>query len=268
MLKLDLDIERPDRAQRGAMDVLFKRKSVRARGIGILAMGACLLGCGWYASGSMAVRALFPDYVTGAGELRAVRLADGSTLNLDTKTSIGLSRLGGKRGVFLFDGRLLAHVAKDASHPFVVKTRDGTATALGTAFTVERRDDATLIVVLESRVRACAEGSGSDACVDLVPGDRASLRGGKVVRLGHVEPEAAGLWAEGWLAVDDRPVSEVLVELNRYRDVPVAFDRVSMSGVRVSGSFPLTDPDRALDGILRSTGLRAKQSGGHIEVLR
>ncbi|WP_313443485.1 hypothetical protein [Novosphingobium sp.] len=79
---------------------------------------------------------------------------------------------------------------------------------------------------------------------------------GKLAHLGRIDPDAAAIWTEGWLAADDQPVAHVLLELNRYRKKPLRFDEGELAGVRVSGSFPLADTDRALQGILQSTGLR------------
>jgi transmembrane sensor len=68
-------------------------------------------------------------------------------------------------------------------------------------------------------------------------------RGG-IRRMADVDAETAGAWAEGWLAADDRPVADVLAELNRYRAVPVRFDPAALAGVRVSGSFRCAIPIR------------------------
>jgi transmembrane sensor len=261
MRGLDVQIGDADPIGREAIAKMLRPRSKSGRRIGGLALGLVLLvGCGWLSAQSLTVRAWFPDLETGRGEQRTVTLADGSGLTLDTDAALDFETDADRRHVTLFRGQILAHVARDATRPFVVETRHGTATALGTAFTVRQDENVTTVTVLESRVRACPATAEGD-CIDLQPGDRVRMGADGLERLGRVDPAAAGMWAEGWLAADDQPVVDVLTELNRYRQQPVRFETADLVGIRVSGSFPLADPNRALEGIVRSTGLTMSRSG-------
>lgn len=270
MRGLDARFDRTDHASREAVETLLKDGPTRARRLGRAAMGLFLLvGGGWFAAQSLTVRAFFPDHETGRGAQRHVALADGSALDLDTDAAVDFDRSAGSRTVTLFHGRIFARVAKDPARPFVVETSDGKVTALGTAFIVERNAGETFVTVVESHVRACAPRADAHGCADLAPGDRARLSGGALQRLGGVDPATAMLWTEGWLAADNRPATEILLELNRYRARPVHFNTADLDGVRVSGSFPLTDPDRALQAIADATGLRIERSPeGEVRVRR
>jgi transmembrane sensor len=263
MRGLDTQFDSTDAIGRETIEAVLERQSRKGRWFGGFTLSLVLItGGGWLTAQSMTVRAWFPDYETARGEQRTVTLADGSGLTLDTDAALDFRRDDMGRTVTLFRGQILARVAKDKTRPFVVETRDGTAIARGTAFIVRREDDATTVTVIESSVRACPSKAGPDACVDLSPGDQVRMGQGRLARLGHVDPEAAAIWAEGWLAADDQPVARVLLELNRYRTQPLRFDEGELAGVRVSGSFPLADTDRALQGILQSTGLRLSRAGG------
>ncbi len=261
MRGLDAQFDSTDRIGRETIETILEGKSHKSRWQGGLTLGLALLAAGgWFAAQSMTVRAWFPDYETVRGEQREITLADGSGVTIDTNGAIDFRRDGDRRTVTLFRGRILARVAKDKARPFVVETRDGTVTARGTAFIVSRDDDATVVSVIESVVRACLETARPQDCVDLSPGEQVRMAQGRVERLGQTDPETAGLWAEGWLAADDQPVVQVLNELNRYRQRPVRFDPGELEEVTVSGSFPLADTDRALDGIARSTGLHLSRT--------
>lgn len=255
MQGLDARIQDAEAIDRKTIAAGLARRSRAGRRLGGLTLCLIILaGGGWIASRSQSVRAWSPDFETGRGEQRTIALADGSSLTLDTDAAIDVASDGDSRRVTLFRGRVVARVAEDPARPFVVETRDGTATALGTAFVVRRDKDATTVTVIESRVRACPAKAMRD-CADLSPGDQVRIRSGRLERLERVDPETAGMWATGWLAADDRPAADVLAELNRYRSRPVRFDAADLSSIRVSGSFPLTDPDRALEGLVGSTGL-------------
>ena len=256
MRAFDTQIDSTDDIGRETIQSLLDARGRKTRRIGGAALGVfAIAGAGWMAMQSLAMRAWFPDYETALGEQRTVTLADGSGLTLDTAASLDFDRAGDRRTVTLFRGQVLARVARDVAHPFVVRTGDGTATALGTAFTVRKDKGATTVIVLESKVRVCPAEAEPPRCADLTPGDHARIDQGRVVRLGRIDPETAGAWAEGWLAADDQPVADVLEDLNRYRAQPIRFIDADLAGVRVSGSFPLSDTNRALDGIVQSTGL-------------
>jgi transmembrane sensor len=264
MRGLDARFDGTDPSGREVIGQLLTRRPKRARRIGGALAVLLLAGGGWLAGQSFALRGLLPDYRTTAGEQRTVNLADGSRLTIDTDGAASVRLDRAARTVSLFHGQVLAQVAHDRARPFVVATTDGTATALGTQFTVRRIDKGTMVTVIESRVRACASTPG--ACLDLMPGQRAWMDRGGIRRMADVDAETAGAWAEGWLAADDRPVADVLAELNRYRAVPVRFDPAALAGVRVSGSFPLRDTDQALSGIARATGLRLSGAGASLSI--
>ena len=135
-------------------------------------------------------------------------------------------------------------VAKDARRPFVVRTDQGTATALGTRYLVKRAaDGSTVVSVLESVVAAKANGAEA---VNVAAGEQTTLKEGRVQApqpIANAHPDA---WTRGLLKVDDRPLSEVLQALAGYRRGLVRYDEQALQGLRVSGVFRLDDTDAAL----------------------
>lgn len=259
MRGLDLQLGGAQAPERKAIDSLLA-PPVRGGGAkaAVLLGIAALVAIGWGAAGSWTVRSHFPAAVTGKGELRTVSVADGS-LHLDTDSAMDVTAEQGGTHVSLYRGRVLARVRPHRTAPFVVETPEGTASALGTAFTVERNAGRTIVTVIASHVRACA--AQSSPCIDLALGARAVMEDSGIRTLASVTPAQAAAWSEGWLIADDRPVAAVLAEINRYRGIPVAFDAQALAGVRVSGSLALSDTDRALDGIARVTGLSLTRHG-------
>jgi transmembrane sensor len=202
-----------------------------------------LLGAGWAGSRLPAVQLMLADQTTPAGEARALDLADGSRLTLSTDSAVNIDV--DRRTVTLLKGEVLANVAKRSGTNFTVRTRDGTATALGTTFTVRKEATSTLVAVAESQVRVCPEDGDAGICMTLSPGQGARLTTHGVERFSGIPVADIGAWADGWLSAEDRPLVEVLDELNRWRTTPIAFDRRALADLRVSGIFPLRDPDKA-----------------------
>ncbi|MBT9300121.1 FecR family protein [Pseudomonas sp. TAE6080] len=184
------------------------------------------------------------DQRTSVGERRQVVLADGSQVQLNSNSALDVKFDGRQRVIELLKGEMWVEVAKDAQRPFMVRTDQGTATALGTRFLVQRAaDGSTVVTVIESTV--AAKGNDSEA-VKVTAGQRAILKQGRAQPAqpdGNSDPAA---WTRGLLTVDDRPLSEVLQTLASYRHGVVHFDPQALQGMRVSGVFKLDDSDAAL----------------------
>ncbi len=94
----------------------------------------------------------FPLYTTDIGERRSLTLADGSTVDLNARSSIRIEFSSSERRVELLGGQALFQVAKDKHRPFIVRSGDARVRAVGTQFDVYRKNSGTTITVLEGRV--------------------------------------------------------------------------------------------------------------------
>ncbi|MHC8306218.1 FecR family protein [Pseudomonas sp. PB3P13] len=201
-----------------------------------------VLVCGWVGVDNLPI--WMADQRTGMGERRELTLSDGSHLQLNSQSALDVKFDGQQRVIELLAGELWVEVAKDAQRPFVVRTDQGTATALGTRYLVKREaDGSTMVSVLESVVAAKADGAEA---VNVRAGEQTLLKEGRVQApraIGTADPDA---WTRGLLKVDDRPLSEVLQALARYRHGLVRYDEQALQALRVSGVFRLDDTDAAL----------------------
>lgn len=235
--------EFPAAPARLALDQAFKPDKRRPGSRSMLALAlAGMLACGWMASREAPV--WFADQRTDVGERREVQLTDGSQLQLNTHSAVDIHFDGKQRVIELLRGEVWVIVAKDAQRPFVVRTDQGTVTALGTRFLVRRDPDQTTVVsVIESAIAARAEG---DADVKVAAGQQAQFKNGRVQPpqpIGNADPSA---WTRGVLTVNDQPLAQVLQTLARYRHGLISFDSAELDGLRVSGIFQLDDTDAAL----------------------
>ncbi len=217
------------------------RPTMAARGAQAVALLGVLM-CGWIGLDNLPV--WLADQRTGVGERRELVLSDGSHVQLNSDSALDVKFDGQQRVIELLSGELWVEVARDAQRPFVVRTDQGTATALGTRYLVKRdADGSTVVSVLESVVAAKPRAG---EVVNVKAGEQTVLRDGDVAKpqaIGNASPDA---WTRGLLKVDDRPLSEVLHELASYRHGLVRFDEQALQGLRVSGVFRLDDTDAAL----------------------
>ncbi|MCI8209640.1 iron dicitrate transport regulator FecR [Pseudomonas sp. S25] len=184
------------------------------------------------------------DERTNTGERRDILLTDGSELRLNSGSALDVEFDERRRVIELYRGEMWVQVAKDQQRPFVVKTSQGTITALGTRFVVRKGQDGSVQVsVLESAVAANADRL-TDVRVNT--GQRATLMDGVVQAPNAIGNDDPAAWTRGLLKANDRPLGEVLQALGAYRRGVLQFDEQAMQGIRVSGVFRLDDTDAAL----------------------
>jgi transmembrane sensor len=184
------------------------------------------------------------DHRTAAGEIRALTLPDGSRLVLNSGSAIDLDYSDTTRTVELVRGELLATVAKAPDRPFSVVTRDLTATALGTQYSVRLENGFTRVAVQESKVSVTPRHS--DEQLELSAGQQADLnRDGVLAR--ETIPSQRPDWADGRLAFSNAPLTDVVKRLAHHRPGLLTLDdALAQSPRRFTGVLPADDSDAAL----------------------
>ena len=186
------------------------------------------------------------DQHTALGESKTLTLSDGSTVVLDSGSAVNVDFSTDLRRLQLVKGEIYIETAPDtASRPrsFVVDTQDGSIRALGTRFSVSQYEHLTQVTVFQDKV-------------EIRPADirtpSRTLSAGQEVRFatGDIEPTQAHAenkpaWTQGLLVADDLPLSEFLLQLNRYRYGYITC-APEIADLRIIGSFPLKDTDKIL----------------------
>lgn len=201
-------------------------------------------------------------HATRIGEIRSVRLSDGTTVTLDTASSFALAFGSNERRVRLTRGRARFDVAKAPGRPFVVETDAGVVIARGTVFDVMSRggrmDVLLLHGVVEVRAQRAAEARPSSFAARLRPGQMLAV-GATVERDAKPEPAppAQTEWVSGLLAFDGARLDEVLVDTNRYTQQKVRLAEPALGELRVTGAFRPAPANQLADRLATAFGLEA-----------
>ncbi|MBQ1560927.1 FecR domain-containing protein [Caulobacter sp.] len=181
-------------------------------------------------------------YATAIGEQRTIRLADGSTLTLDTGSKARV-RLGkARRDIELVQGQALFEVAHDAARPFTVTAGDTAVTALGTRFDV-RRDGAGASVTLVRGAVEVREASGATPRVwRLTPGQKVSTAAPTPAPV-TIDAAAATSWTTGRLEFRNVALGAAVAEFNRYERRRIELAQGPWLQDRVSGVFDVDDTE-------------------------
>jgi len=159
-------------------------------------------------------------------------------LHLNTFSAVNIDYNDQQRRIHLLQGEIQLDVAKDTNRPLIVISKQGTARALGTQFSVREKEGVTDVTVTESTVEVCAHAA---ACQALKAGEKTWVNDNQV---GPTQKNNDGLfldWSSHQLIVDDQPLLDVLDQLSRYHLGYIHIDRKALSQYRVSGAFTLND---------------------------
>ncbi len=252
-----------------------RRWAALAAGVLVAAVGALF----WYAHPG------FHEFETATGEQRTFELEDGSVVSLNTRSRVAV-RLGTHaREVRLLRGEALFHVAHDPSRPFLVSTDDAVVQAVGTQFDVYRRDDGTVVAVLEGRVNvttAAPAPAASGSAAAPVAG-RGAPRAAAVRSLGASQEAQVShegsvsirevnnvsdtvAWRERRLIFRDQTLEQIVGEFNRYRALPIRLEGSGVSERVYTGVFDADDAESLLQVLARDPALAVEREGEAILV--
>lgn len=155
------------------------------------------------------------DALTGVGESRTVRLADGSQLQLDTDTAVDIEVGGRARRVDLAWGGIYVEAASAAPRPLLIEASIGQVRVHDGALSVRRDRDGTVAVAV-ARGEAEVVGTALDEPAVLRAGDvlRFDRRTHSGVR--HEEAARALAWRQRELRFENEALGRVMDEVRRY----------------------------------------------------
>lgn len=223
-------------------------------------------------------------YATAVGEQRALRLADGSVVNLNTRSRIEVRFAEHSRDIRLLEGEALFTVAHDATRPFRVSSGDSVIQALGTQFNVYRREDATTVSVLEGVVQLTMAKKADEAAVarediaagsnapqpsptKLTAGEEAEVRlNGQIEKRTAPDIAQAAAWRERKLIFRGDPLNHVAAEINRYNDAVQVRVEGAARDRRIIGVFAADDPESLLQFLSSEGEFVIERRSGEIVV--
>jgi transmembrane sensor len=216
------------------------------------------------------------DYHTNTGEVREIKLDDGSQLLLNTNTAVSVEYQTTLRQIILHHGQVRFTVANDSQRPFEVKSGELLVRALGTVFEVfNRQSGGTSVTVQEHAVavrlvtESQASGEGQPTTIRVQEGQQLRYSGNGVFHpLESVELAQTSAWQQHKISINDRPLGELIAELDRYRVGRIFLSDAKLKNLRVVGVFSLTDPDAVLKKVCQVLALEEIRLGPWWVLLR
>jgi transmembrane sensor len=211
------------------------------------------------------------SFATRRGERLGITLQDGTAVTLNTDTAIELAFERTRRTVRLLRGQALFDVAKDVHRPFVVQAAGREVVALGTVFDVRMDSSGFKVALVEGHVAVTDRRSARlvvNAPTVLRAGQAFTARGGEAGSVASVDTQAALLWRDGLIELDDVTLAEAARELNRYSPRQIVVSDPQLASLRVSGVFRTGAPERFVRVIAEVFAVAAMPTARGIEIVR
>jgi transmembrane sensor len=201
-------------------------------------------------------------FATGKGEHRTVRLADGSTIEMNAGSRLSVMLGAHDRRVVLPEGEALFDVAADKTRPFLIAAGDRTVRVVGTRFDVRHRGPELAVTVERGVVEVQPNGDLGGRAWRLHPGQRLdTAQGVAAVQLSAADPAQVESWRTGRLIYRDQPLGDVVADLNEQFAKPIILEDPALAQTRVSGVLVLDDQTAVIRRLALLAPIKALPSG-------
>lgn len=213
---------------------------------GALALGGVGVATGFIAQRVTPLQDTLADLHTRTGERRSFTLADGSSVLLNARSALDVAFSDTARAVHLRRGACIATVQPDPLRPFSAHCAQGhvqVAAGAAARFLLRQDEGRSLVAALEGPLELAAARGGSTQ--RLRAGGAAWLGGDDAIAPAPEAAITAPAWQQGLFVVNDQPLGTVIDALRPYRRGLLRI-APEAARLRVHGSYPLDDTDRAL----------------------
>ncbi len=227
-----------------------------------------LVGAGGLAAAAAILVAMLPvvsspslSFATGNGQHRTVKLADGSTVDMNAETRLSTTQAWNARRVVMEQGEAIFDVASDKQRPFTIQAGDHVVQVVGTQFDVRHRGSDLRVTVARGIVEVRpGEGQVGRTYV-LKAGQRLVLNpANPQAQLTFVEPSEALGWRSGRVVYRDEPLANVVADLNRQFTKPIVLADAQLGQTPISGVLILDSQTNVVGRLSLMLPIRAINS--------
>ena len=208
---------------------------------------------------------LTADYRTGKGEQRDLSLAQGISVRLNTQTSMTLRRSEqGESQAELISGEAAITAKRSPDRPFILLAGSGRIMTAQAMFNTRCIDGVVSVTCAEGEV----EVEHAQSVVRIRQEQRVNYSSAEGL-IGPVVGDVvqATAWRQGLLIFRDRPLAEVVEEVNRYRHGRIVVTNAVLGQRMVNGTFHLHRLDDFIGQVRQLFGANVRSLPGGVVLL-
>ena len=208
-------------------------------------------------------------YTTGLGEQRSLKLADSSTVEMNSRSRVHVHYTRDERAVDILAGEALFNVTKDPARPFVVGVGGTRVRVVGTQFDVYKKAHTTVVTVVEGQVSVVAPApalpkSGTPMLVSA--GEQLTMTPNLAKLVEHTNLAAVTAWTQRRIVFDSANLMEVAEEFNRYNSRQLVIETPELFQFHISGTFSSTDPESFVRFLRERPDVRVIETASEIRI--
>lgn len=209
------------------------------------------------------LRELRADYRTDKGEQRRVVVSPEVSVELSTLTSLAVRSTAEQPRLELIAGEATITANAAGANPLIVLAADGEMTAAHASFNTRCIDDVVSVTCLDGQVEV---RQGLRAAL-LDAGQQISYTTLGLQPVTDVDVAEATSWRTGMLVFRDKPLAEVIDEVNRYRPGRIVVANAALGRRIVNGTFRRDQLSSFIDQVEQLFGAKATALPAGVTIL-
>lgn len=187
-------------------------------------------------------------------EVEALSLSSGDKIWLNKNTQVeDMGKQDGSYAVKLHKGEAFFDVSSKEQtdkEPFLVHTSNAMVAIVGTQFSVTRKNDKTIVRVVEGEVEVMASDKDK---ISIKAGEQALVMNGKIKKYDHFSPNALA-WKTGYFVFKKTPIQKVGQFMETFYNVKIEIGKGTVG--QTTGKFDLAEVEPMLESIVLVSGLK------------
>lgn len=202
------------------------------------------------------------EIATLYGEMRRIRLPDGSSVTLNANSTIHFDKdISGQkvRQVWLDGEAFFSVMHTSTNQQFVVHTPELDIEVLGTEFNVMKRKDHVKVLLSTGKIKLHIKKSGISGQKELYmkPGDLVELYTGQPLSMKKkVNASSYCAWTQNRLVFEDTPMKEITEQLQNIYGWKIVVNDPSIMQEKLTGEIGTGNEDDLLDALSKAMDLR------------
>jgi transmembrane sensor len=232
------------------------------------------LGLWLHAPGMLPGQQAARQLASRVGEIRTLRLPDGSLVTLDTDSSVRVAFTADERRIELERGRARFNVTHNSERPFVVSAGNGAVVARGTVFDVSLIEGRISVTLLRGIVDVHENGqdktgSPRGTVVQLHQGQSTLFAASEPPTPPRLAPTTESSWVSGMLSFDADRLGYVIAQANRYSVAKISVADPKLNELKITGAYHVRNASSFAQTLAASLNLTATpEPDGNITLSR
>lgn len=215
---------------------------------------------------------MYETHQTTYGETRSLQLSDGSTVTLNTNSSLSVPRFGfgNRTREVLLKGEAEFKVKHKANHQkFIVKTDNLLdIVVLGTEFTVYARKRGAKVVLNQGKIQLRYQEGKTNKQIMMKPGDFLTFDGQNHLKKEVTQkPEKLAAWKDHRFVFEETTLQEVAYLLEENYGLQVNIEGKELSERVIMGSFRAENVDELLQSISELLDINVVRQGNQVQLM-